>query len=71
MNETNIIKFWNNMCKEIETMDTHKLNLGIWSLVKKYDTKDLKFSKEGFKNYLFDKSNYLINFQTIKIFVSH
>ena len=40
MKETNIIKFWNNICKEIETMDTHKLNLGILSLVKKYDTKE-------------------------------
>ena len=67
MKETNIIKFWNNICKEIETMDTHNLNLGIWSLVKKYDTKELNLSKELFKtiysiNQIFDKFSNDKNF---------
>ena len=50
MEETEIIKFWNNICKPIESMNNHKLSLGIWLFVKKYDIKDLKFSKEGFKS---------------------
>ena len=52
MEETDNIKFWNNICQEIESMDNHKLSLGIWLLFKKYDIKDMKFSKEGFKVFI-------------------
>ena len=52
MKETNIIKFWNNISKEIESMDIHKLNLGIWPLVKKYDTNDLNFLKNDLKLFI-------------------
>ena len=62
------------MCKEVKSKDTHKLNLGIWSLVKKYVIKDSKFSKEEFKNIysinqIFDKfsndKNFCITLNTV------